>query len=415
MHMSDRMLRRSAWAVWWFYAAMLVIGVPLLFVDRPVDGSWGDVGGLVSELAFTAMISTFPLIGLLVLRRQPRNTIGWVLMGIGAVWGLGGLADNYARYGLLVNPGSLPGPDVAAALAEGIWAPGIGLMGTFLILLYPDGHLPTPRWRPVAWLSAVTIVVVIIAVDLTPGNLEQSPVPTLANPLGWEAGRSIFTVPFVIFWPLLPLSIVACAVALVRRFRGSHGVERLQLKWLAAAGAVVALLYLLMMTSTVLVEAVTALDRTPGWLLVLQNVAVLSFVLLPLAIGVAILQHGLYQIDVVINRALVYGSLTAALAGVYLGSVLLLQLALNPITSQSDLAVAGSTLAVAAVFRPARAGIQATVDRRFYRSRYDAARTLDAFAGRLRHELDLDAVGTDLRTAVQDTVQPAHVSLWLRP
>ncbi len=415
MAASDRTLRRLAWAGWWFLITMVAISVPLSVVDEPrITESWGSQG-LTSQAAFAIIVMSFPLVGLLILRRQPRNTIGWLLMGIGSVWGLGAMADNYATYGLLVNPGSVPGPAIVAALNEGIWVPAIGLMGTFLLLLYPDGHLPSPRWRPVAWLSAMTIVVATVIIDVLPGRLEESPVPTLANPLGWEAGEPVLTVVLVIFLPLLPLCIVACAVALVRRFRQAHGIECLQLKWLATAGAVVALLYLLTMASTLLTEALAAPNRTPGSLLALQSVSIMSFVLIPAAIGIAILRHGLYQIDVVINRALVYGSLTAILAGVYLGSVLLLQLALSPVTQQSDLAVAGSTLAVAAFFGPARARIQATVDRRFYRSRYDAIKTLDAFATRLRHELDLDAVGADLRTAVHETVQPEHISLWLRP
>ncbi|MEJ7629930.1 MAG: hypothetical protein WKF54_10105 [Nocardioidaceae bacterium] len=413
--LSDGALRRSAWAGWWFVAAMIIVVVPLAVVGKPLatdEPSWG-AGGLVGDAAFALVVATFPLVGLMVLRLQPRNTIGWLLMGIGLLWGLGLLADSYATYGLLVSPGSVPGPVVVAALNEGIWVPGIGLTGTFLILLYPNGHLPTPRWRPVAWLSAGTIVALTLAIDFLPGRLEESPVPDLANPLGWEAGRPVLTVLLTIFLPLLPLCIVACAVAVVRRFRRSEGIERLQLKWLATAGALVAATYLVTMASTALTE--TAPGVTTGWVAVLQTVSLLSLGLLPIAIGIAILRHGLYEIDIVINRALVYGSLTATLASVYLGSILLLQLALNPLTNESDIAVAGSTMAVAAVFRPARARIQSTVDRRFYRSRYDAVRTVDAFAARLRSELDLEAVGADLRGAVQETVQPAHVSLWLRP
>jgi len=178
---------------------------------------------------------------------------------------------------------------------------------------------------------------------------------------------------------------------------------------------VVAFAYLLTMVSVFLKDTNLISADATGWVTALQTLSVLSFVLLPLAIGVAILRHNLYGIDVIINRAIVYGFLTATLATVYLGSVLLLQLALSPLTNQSDLAVAGSTLAVAALFRPVRARIRHIVDRRFYRSRYDATRTLDDFAVRLRHELDLDAVGTDLRAAVHETVKPALVSLWLRP
>ena len=412
---SDPTLRRLAWAVWWFFVAMVAVGVPLIFIERSAPAqTWGTVG-TASDLVFTMVIGTFPLVGLLILRRQPRNTIGWLLQGIGLVWGLSGFADNYATYGLVTNPGSLPGADVVAAMNEGSWAPGIGLMGTFLILLFPNGHLPTPRWRPVAWLCGVTIVMVTITVALLPGQLEESPVPTLDNPIALETAAPVLTVVLVAFLPLLPLCIIASAVGLVRRFRRSHGVEREQLKWLTGAGGIVAVLYLAMMVATALTETVLFTGETPWWVTALQTVGVWAFVLLPVAIGIAILRHRLYDIDLVINRALVYGSLTATLAVVYLGSVLLLQVALSPLTDQSDLAVAGSTLAVAALFGPARRRIQATVDRRFYRRRYDATLAVDAFAGRLRHQVDLDAVGTDLRTAVDETVQPLHVSLWVRP
>jgi hypothetical protein len=392
---------------------MNVVAVPLAFVAAS-SATWGPEGA-AGEIAYLLIVMTFPLVGLLIVRQQPRNTIGWLLLGIGGVSAVSALADNYATYGVLVNPGSVPGPEVVAAINEGSWAPWIGLMGTFLILLYPDGHLPSQRWRWVARLSAVTIVVVAVTIIFLPGTLEEGPIPDMPNPLGVEAAEPVLKVLIAIFLPLLPLCIVACAIAVVGRFRRSANVERLQLKWLAAAGAVVALLYLITMVVVALQELTSVLDAAGTVVTAVQTVSILSFLLLPVAIGIAILRHRLYDIDVVIKRALVYGSLTALLGAIYLGLVLLLQLVLNPVTQQSDLAVAGSTLAVAGLFGPARARIQSTVDRHFYRRRYDAARTIDAFADRLRHEVDLDAVGSGLQAAVNDTVQPAHVSLWLRP
>ena len=413
--LTDTALRRLAWAVWWFFVAMVAVSLLLLLAGPPATTTpSGGGSGTADDLVFGVVISTFPLAGLLILLRQPRNTVGWLLHGIGLVWGLSGLIDNYATYGLVVNPGSLPGAGVAIALNEGSWAPGIGLMGTLLILLFPDGHLPSPRWRPVAWVSCVTMALVPVIIALLPGRLDEGPVAGMVNPIGLESAEPLLTVALGVFLPLLPMCILACAVALVIRFRGSRGIERLQLKWLATAGALVATLYLVMMVSTLLTTvAVTA--EPPGWVDLLQRVSAPAFVLLPIAIGVAILRHGLFNIDRLINRALVYGSLTATLALVYLGTVLVLQLVLTPVTDQSDLAVAGSTLAVAALFGPARRRIQATVDKRFYRNRYDAARTLDAFAGRLRHEVDIESVGADLRSAVDQTVQPTNVSLWVRP
>ena len=404
MAMSDAALRRLAWAAWWFFAAMFAAAALLSVLD-------GIPRSVAADLSFIVVLFAFPLTGLLILRRQPRNTIGWLLVGIGCVWGVGGFGDNYATYGLLVDPGSLPGPAVGALVASGIWAPAIGLMGTFLILLYPDGHLPSPGWRPVAWLSGVTILTLTIVLYLYPGELVEAPTPGLTNPLALESAQPVLEAALGVLLPLFALCFVACAVGLVRRFRRSRGVERQQLKWLATAGAVVASVFLI----SIVMSAVAApAGREPAWLLVLNQLSFLLWALLPISIGIAILRHGLYSIDVVINRALVYGSLTASLALAYLGSVLLLQLVLSPLTDQSDLAVAVSTLAVAAVFRPARARIQDVVDRRFYRGRYDAARTLESFSERLRHEVDLESVSADMRDVVQQTVQPIHVSLWLR-
>ncbi len=413
LRLSDAALRRAAWVVTVLLVVVDTVVVAVSFT-RPAgpDGAW-EAGGRLSDIAFTLAVLVFPWTGLLIVRRQPRNAVGWVLLAVGAAWGLADAAVAYASIALVLRPGLLPGADEAAALGAAGWAPAIGIMGTYLLLLFPDGRLPSERWRVLAWLSAAVISTVTVTIVLTPGPIGVKPVPDLANPLGVDSLRTELAIVQGAALPMLPLCILGSAAGLVSRFRRSNGVERLQLKWLATAGAAVACMYLVGVAAS-LSRSADPGGSEPGWLLVLQSVAVLSFLLLPLSIGTAMLRHRLYDIDVVINRTLVYGSLTALLVATYIGCVLLLQLVLSPLTETSDLAVATSTLAAAALFRPARARIQAVVDRRFFRRRYDAARTLDEFTGRLRHEVDLESVGSDLRATVRESVQPAHVSLWLR-
>ena len=411
--LSDATLRRTAWALCWTCLLTLVVAVPVQLVDGAGEHSLAL--SLLREGGIVLVLAGFPVTGVLILRSQPRNRIGWLVMTIALAWSLfGALADTYARFGLLVRPGSLPGPEAAALMNALVWVPGIGLMGTFLLLLFPDGRLPSPRWRPVAWLSGLVIASLILTLAPTPGELGVGAVPTLPNPLGWEQARPVLVILQAVLLPMLPVCVIACAAALVLRFRRSRGVERHQLKWLATAAAVVAVLYLLSFGAGLLTGALFGRGQ-PAWMDVLDELSFLAFVVIPAAIGTAVLRHRLYDIDVVINRTLVYAALTLTLAASYAGSVLLLQLVLSPVTKQSDLAVAASTLLVAALFQPARHRIQSGVDRRFYRSRYDAARTLDAFAARLRSELDLDAIGSDLRSTADNTVQPEHVSLWIRP
>jgi hypothetical protein len=413
-HWSDSALRRLAWTGWWVTAALAVAGSAVTSIgsaEAPV--SWGN--SLLGEYAFGLVVLTFPLVGLGILVRQPRNRIGWVLQVVGLSWSLPSILDVYAHYGLVIAPGAVPGADVAAALNEGTWVWGILAMGVYLILLFPDGSLPSPRWRLVGWLAGAAAVATPIAITLVPGTLEEAPVAGLENPLAVAALESLAVGLSIVSIPLVPVCVVAAAASLALRFRRSTGTEREQIKWLATAGALVAGLFATTLTATLVAEIATggSPGRLPTFVAALQETSVLSFLLLPLAIGAAILRHRLFDIDLVINRALVYGSLTALLAAVYLGSVLLLQLVLQPLTEESDLAVAVSTLAVAAVFRPARRRIQGTVDRRFYRRRYDAALTLASFTGRLRHHVDLDAVGAELTAAVRETVEPSHVSVWL--
>ena len=375
--LSDRQLHLLALLAWWLLALAIVVRGVLLVLDPPPL-----TPSVVAEGAvFTLVMIAFPLTGALILRRQPRNIVGWLLAAIGVIWGIGVSGDAYAHYGLVLAPGTLPGAEVGATVAGAIWAPALGLMGTFLVLLFPDGRLPSRRWRPLAWLSGTVIVVLTAAIFLATGKIEEGPGAGLENPLAVTPLATAIDRAFGVLIPLFALCIAGCAAGLVVRFRRSHGVERLQLKWLATAAALVGIAFVVGIFSPLTLPD----DQPqPAWLNALDQLSFGLFALIPVAIGVAVLRHRLYDIDLVINRALVYGALTACLAATYLTSVLVLRLALEPLTGSSDLAVAASTLAVAALFRPLRTRIQSSVDRRFYRKKYDAEQALDAFTDRLR-------------------------------
>jgi hypothetical protein len=367
-----------------------------------------EAGSGVDGFAFASL--SFPVVGALIASRQPRNALGWIMLAVGVGWGLAAVLDFYTWYGLEVEPGSLPRPDVALALSEPLWVPLIGLMGTFLILLFPDGRLPSPHWRRWGWLCAIAMILSFIGILIQPGSFADSGYPNVRNPLGAEGLRPFIGLALFVI-PLIPICIIGCAVGLIRRFRRSRGQERLQLKWLAAAAGVVAAVYLVVMALGLpgLVGR-----EPPPWVDVVDSIGVYAFVLLPLAVAIAIFRYRLYDIDLIINRTLVYGALTAALTVAYLLTVTVLQGLFRPFAGQSDLAVAGSTLVVAALFRPGRARTQAFIDRRFYRQKYDAARTLERFSASLRDEVDLDALTTEFLKLVGEVMQPMHVSLWLR-
>jgi hypothetical protein len=285
-----------------------------------------------------------------------------------------------------------------------------------LPLLFPNGTLPSPRWRIVLAMDLAALTLCLLGQALRPGKLDVESPNGIVNPLGTHGWVADVVAAAAAAGNLLALmGLVLGAASFVVRLRRSHGRERQQLKVLALVVVSAAAAFVAIVITSLVGDlfgarwARTASDFgwLPGMLLVILGV--------PAAVAIAILRHRLYDIDVVINRAVVYSALTATLAATYVGTVLVLQWLLSPRTGNSGLAVAGSTLAVAALFRPARRRIQAAVDRRFYRGRYDAVQTLDEFAARLRHELDLESVGDDLCQAVHQTVQPASLSLWLRP
>jgi hypothetical protein len=408
--MSDRTLARLAWAMYLVVGALLLVSLAFLVFFLVVDAPW-DAGRTLSAV----LTFVFPTVGILVARVQPRNQIGWTLLGIGLVWQLLSLADPYIWYAYVGEPGSLWRPDLVVAATSSLWIPAVGLMGVYLILWFPNGHLLSPRWRAFAWAAGVNLAVQFVVTPFIPLSLRwisagNPDVPRSPNPLGIEPLRPVAGV-----WEfgvvLIGLSILASAVSLVLRFRRSRGDERLQLKWMATAGAAVATFFLLFIILAFITDVLKiGAHWAPLVDAIFENASSIVFALLPIAIGVAILRYRLYEIDFIINRALVYGALTAVLGSAYAVIVTVA----GTILQGSDIVTGGATLTVAALFQPLRRRIQGFIDRRFYRRRYDAARTVEAFSIRLRNEVDVEAMRTDLLASVQKTMQPRTISLWLR-
>ena len=408
--------RAAAWLAWSLGAlsvAMFVATVVLYFFTLSVQppSGWGT-GGLSIILLFLLPFLAFPVVGALIASRRPENPIGWVCLAAGIFWMLANLSSGYGTYGLLVaRGGSVPFPAAIGSLGEWMWAPAEGLLGTYLILLFPDGRLPSRRWRPLAWLSGAVIVSMSLGTALRPGRLPD--LGGVPNPFGLEHYPWIADVTQAVTL-LLPLCILASALSLVLRFLRSGGEQREQIKWLAFAASILGLVSSFVVPGIILTEG--AGGANPLWENLLEDAVTLSVAGIPVAVGIAILRYRLYEIDLIINRTLVYGTPTATLVALYFGGIIVLQRVFVLLTGQkSSLAVVASTLVIAALFQPLRGRLQSFIDRRFYRSKYDARKTLEAFSARLRDQTDLDALINDLVGVARDTMQPAHVSLWLSP
>jgi hypothetical protein len=372
----------------------LLIAVLKLIIAGADDEVPADLAVGTADIVWAAVILGFGVVGALIASRHPLNPIGWIFCAGALAFSLSGLGESYAIYTLFADPaGPLGGGRTMAWFSTWVWVPGGVALVVYFPLLFPSGRLLSARWRPVAAAAIAAAAFLSVGIAFSPGRFDD--LPQVENAYGVAGtGGDVFRAFQSLGWLLLVVCLVASATSLVLRFRRARGVERLQLKWVAAASG-------LLVASFFLWEV---------W----EGLVPLGIGAMVVAAGIAILRYRLYDIDVVINRTLVYGVLTATLAGAYLATVLLLQVALSPLTEESDLAIAGSTLAVAALFRPARRRIQAIVDRRFYRRRYDAARTLERFGTRLRDQVELDSLSGELRAVVAETMQPAHVSLWLR-
>ena len=386
---SSAMRRAAAWGLFGVYLALSAACVGFVVVQ---DASPDSLGAL--------WFAGFAGAGVLIALRRPGNAVGWILLGTAIFFAFGEAAEAYVAAD---HPGRL-WVGWLSTFTTNVW---FSLALIFLPLLFPDGHLPSPRWRAVVWLGVIQLLLGVVSGAFSPGELELRQSAGLENPLGVDGGLPELAGVASVF--MGGVAVVLAAASIVVRLRRARGVKRQQLKWFAYVGVLAAAC----LSVAVFVSAITGAESDGTYYVAvvcwLSGLALVG-IGLPIATGLAILRHRLYDIDVVIRRTIVYGALTATLAATYLALVLLSGLTLG----SSNLAIAVSTLAVAALFRPALRRIQGAVDRRFYRRRYDAARTLEEFGTRLRDELDLETLGADLRGVVTDTMQPAHVSLWLR-
>ena len=402
------MRSRSVWllcaAIWSLAAALVSGGILFGALNRNSDiaGEWGPVPNTLLVL----VILGFVTLGLLVSYRRPANAVGWIITGMGTSLALSGFSQSYGVYALYTDPGSLPGGEVMAWLSAWTIIPCLFAAPALLFLLFPDGHLISRRWLLVFWFVIAATCVTMLSTALDP-VLSDAPFKGVVNPFGVDISGTPFALITPFGWPGMAAGLLAAAVAMIVRLRRSRGEERQQLKWIASAATVLPLTSLAAVVSWYL-----------GWFLAASVLPFLAPILIPLAAGYAVLKYRLYDIDIIINRTLVYGSLTITLALVYFGGVVTTQTFFRALTGQgeqSQLAVVVSTLAIAALFNPLRRRIQTFIDRLFYRRKYDASKTLEAFAYRLRDETDLATLNNELVTVVRETMQPEHITLWLNP
>ena len=395
--MSGRAAAWLAWSLVVLSVVLLVGGLSFALMTRssvPERPYYGLVTLSVLALAFS-------VVGAIIASRQPRNAIGWIFGGVGVTIGFSSFAGDYAEFWLASGFGRGVLGETAAWFSSWSWTLLVYLPTSFL-LLFPDGRLPSPRWRPVAWCAVLGLIGFLAGYTLEPGPLEDF--PQIMNPYG--VASLILEAVAVAGAILASASMVASAISLIVRMRRAGRAQHQQIKWLAYGGALA--------VGAVFVGGVISV-----WIgevgFALTSIGLLG---VPIFTGVAITRYRLYEIDIVINRTLVYGALTAALVAVYFGGVATLQSLFRALTGQEELpqlASVVSTLLIAALFNPLRRRIQRFIDRRFYRRKYDARKTLEAFSAKLRDATDLDALNDELVGVVTETMQPAHVSLWLRP
>ena len=411
--------RAAAWLAWLLCTvslALVVLGLLLTVIGSSMALTFYWTQWRDQAILLVAIIGA-PLLGGLIASHRPRNPYGWLWCGLGLGAALWKFAQTYYTFAMTVGVGSLFTRNLVIFVGAWVGWVVVATLIPCVLLLFPDGKLPSRRWRLLMWPVVAAGAVYLIAGLFASG---LSPFAPIFNPfaVGGVIG-DVFTGIRDVRMRVFLIAVISAALSLVFRFHRAGGTERQQIKWLAYAavlfGSIISIGVLgyedLFSRTLSTLHVAVGFSRTLSTLLV-----AVGFAGLYVAVGVAILRYHLYAIDVVINRTLVYSSLTAVLAAVYLGGVLVLQNAFRALTGEeSQFAVVASTLIIAALFIPLRRRIQSFIDRRFYRRKYDAAKTLEAFSAKLRDETDLDALRNDLVGVVRETMEPAHVSLWLRP
>ena len=386
---------RIAWSLWAVTLALVVGAHVFALASRPLVPLYGY------WIESTLIGPTFATLGALIVSRRPRNVIGWLFLIPSVASGMQFFSGQYATVALS-ETSRLPAGPYAAWLSTLMQSSSVFAI-IFLLMLFPTGRLPSPRWRVVAWTTGLAVAVSLISRILAPGPIQDF--APARNPFGIEAASTILAVLEAVGGWMGLICVVAVVVSLVWRFYRSRGEERLQIKWFAYAATLGIAAILL---GDFLVPVAFA-----GWFGAF--VWTMAPVSLSVAAAVAVLKYRLYDIDIIIRKTAVYGLLTLSLALVYFGGVATMQRLLSPLVGEGNqLAIVASTLLIAALFVPLRRRIQTTIDRRFYRQRYDAAKILEGFGKRLRNRTDLDALDADLLSVVRETVQPSHASLWLR-
>ena len=389
--------------------ARVIFGLTILGIAGGIWFSIIDTGKFELDLAFMLSFCLFPIIGYILAIRRPDNAISWLMLGIGFAFGLSAFVGSYASYAIR---GGVGGPDlgaIALAIDQPMWVPIVGLPATFLILLFPDGHLPSPRWRWFAWLLGISMAITFLAILLGPGRFEESAFPNVVNPLGSEALRPVMAVATGAII-MLPIGVIGSLVSLVQRFRRSTGIERLQLRWLVTAASTVAILYA---SALILSFNVTwGTQATPAWLGVIQAVAIVSFGLIPIAIGISVLRYHLFDIDLVINRALLLAGMVVFITIVYVAIVVGVGALVGSQSTPVLSAVAAAVVALA--FQPARRRAQRFADRLVYGKRATPYEVLSQFSDRLGNAYANDELLPRMARALAEGTGASRADVWVR-